>query len=139
MKKIVPFLFLAVCFSVKVFSQCPEEGTLVPIQKVMNPATSKDYQSCDITIESEFIFSTVTNFQHPGKISKMVVFQVAPVGEGENYADRRGQRGLMVAIDKSKSDEMFTWKKGQKVSFEGHTQVVMGSIVYFLADSYKTF
>ncbi len=119
------------------FAQCPESGTTVPIAKVMNPATSKDFQKCDIITEGEFIFPTVTNFRHPSDIGKMVVFQVAPIGEADSYADKRGQRGLMVAIAKEKSDAVFELKKGTKIELRGHTKVVIGSVVYFITDYIK--
>lgn len=132
--KILITLFLA--FAGNGFSQCPTPGSVVPVQMVMNVATAQDYTKCDIRIEAAFVSSSVSNFRHPGRFKKTVVFQAAPRGEEDNYRDARGQRGLFVAIQKEEASKIFSLKKGDKLTIRGNTFVVYG-IVYFEVSSYE--
>jgi len=111
--------------------------------KVFNPAFSKNYAKTSVIITGEFFSPKAPTYVvYPTKLKNYVKFQCVDVGEQGKSDQLSGEaKGEVFCIDKSKSDIIFSLKKGDLVKITGKTYTVSYSgnfsfdSVYFIVSN----
>jgi len=117
--------------------KCPKP-TLQKYRKVMSSAFAKEYSSCPVIIEAQYLKEGyLTNMRKPRKLKKMYFFQCTSIGGDTKNAPLTNEPvGDFFVIDKKKADLVLDLKKGQKIRLTGKTFVQkffgVGLSVFFI-------
>ncbi|MCO5247715.1 MAG: hypothetical protein M9887_02030 [Chitinophagales bacterium] len=127
MKEIAIIIILSL-FASQVYSQSSSDNCPQPIvenySKVLNVSFASEYKDCPVTIEADFWEAGPWKgaYKYPKKTKSYVMFQcVERGGQGTKAQFSNDLNGQIVLIDKSISDVIFTFKRGDKIELTGTT------------------